>query len=260
MHTYKVQVLDRAIAILDVLSRSGSEMALTEVTEAVGLHKSTIFRLLMVLERERLVNRNPLTGRYRLGMKLFELGSKAVSNLSIRECARTQLEHLAFETGETVHLCVLDHGEMLYVDKVEPERSVRLASSVGRRICMHCSAVGKVMLAFLPDEAVADIVQQHGMTRVTKNTITTLESLNAELAQIHERGYAIDNEENEEGVRCVAAPIRNYTGTVVAAVSISGPTFRLKAEDIPALAAVLVKVADEISAELGALLAKASGA
>jgi len=248
------------MSILDALSRSGSEMALSELTEALHLHKSTVFRLLMVLERERLVNRNPLTGHYRLGMKLFELGSKAVSNLSIRECARTRLEHLAFETGETVHLCVLDHGEMLYVDKVEPERSVRLASSVGRRICMHCSAVGKVILAFLPEEEVANVIQQHGMSRLTKNTITTPASLYAELEEIRARGYAIDNEENEEGVRCVAAPVRNYTGTVVAAVSISGPTFRVKAEGIPALAAVLVKVTDEISAELGAPLAKASSA
>lgn len=249
---YKVQVMTRAIAILDRLAANDREMSLGELTDSLQLHKSTVHRLLMVLEGSRFVDRNAMTGRYRLGMRLFELGSKAVGNLSIRERARTRLERLAVETHETVHLCVLDHGEMLYIDKVEPQRSVRLASSVGRRIAVHCSAVGKAMLAFMDDRVIDEICPKNGLKAITKNTITKPALLRLELQKIYERGYAVDNEENELGVRCIAAPIFDYTGGVVAAVSISGPTFRVSPNQVPSLAKIVVAKANEISQELGA--------
>jgi len=249
---YKVQVMDRAVAILDVLAANGSELSLGDLTEALQLHKSTVHRLLMVLESYRFVDKNPLTGRYRLGMRLFELGSKAVANLNLRDRARLKLERLAFETNETVHLCVMDHGEMLYLDKVEPQRSVRLASSVGRRISAHCSGVGKAMLAYMEEGKVREILRKSGLPSITKNTITTPAVLRVELQKIHERGYAVDNEENEEGVRCIAAPIFDYSGQAVAAVSISGPTFRLGQSQVPSLAKIVLGIAAEISQELGA--------
>lgn len=249
---YKVQVMDRAIAILDVLAANGAEMSLVELTDALQLHKSTVHRLLMVLEGYRFVDKHAMTGRYRLGMRLFELGNKAVANLNLRETARTKLEGLAFETNETVHLCVMDHGEMLYIDKVEPQRSVRLASSVGRRISAHCSGVGKAMLAFLDEGKVSAILRKSGLPAITKNTITTPAALRIELHKIHERGYAVDNEENEEGVRCIATPIFDFTGQVAAALSISGPTFRLAHSQVPSLAKIVIRVASEISRQLGA--------
>ena len=129
---YQIQVLDRALAVLQVLSQEGPDLTLAQVSSLLHLHKSTAHRLIMVLEGHKLIERNSKTGTYRLGMKLFELGTRAVSQLDLRERARPILERLVRETDETVHLCVYDNGEVVYVDKVEPARSVRLASTVGR--------------------------------------------------------------------------------------------------------------------------------
>src|SRR4051794_32857578 len=158
---------------------------------------------MMVLERYKLIEKNSQTGRYRLGLKLFELGTRAVSQLDLRERARPFLERVVLETGETVHLCIYDDGEVVYVDKVEPARSVRLASSVGRRNPAYCTAVGKAIMAFLPEEQVEDAVHKHGLRSLTRKTVSTLTELKTELEIIRERGYALDDEENEEGVCCV---------------------------------------------------------
>ena len=147
---YQIQVLDRALALLEALSQHGPDLNLPQISDLLGLHKSTAHRLIMVLERHRLIERNSTTGKYRLGLKLFELGTAAVSQLDLRERARPFLEQAVAATGETVHLCIYDNGEVVYLDKVEPARSVRLASSVGRRNTAHCTAVGKAIMAFLP--------------------------------------------------------------------------------------------------------------
>ncbi len=248
---YKVQVLDRAVAILELLSNSATEMSLGELTTAIGLHKSTVHRLLMVLEGHRLVSKSPLHGRYRLGLKLFELGSRAVGNLNLRERARPRLEWLVAQTAETVHLCVLDRGEMLYIDKLEPERSVRITSQVGRRVPVHCSAVGKAMLACLPEPAVREILGQRGMPARTSHTLTSPESLIAELESTRLRGYAFDNEEAEEGVRCIAVPVFDGTGQAIAAISVSGPAFRFHKDQNSAMLAPLRTIARELSGAMG---------
>src|SRR5262249_51115382 len=130
---YQIQVLDRALALLEVLSQNGPDLTLAQISESLGLHKSTAHRLIMVLERHRLIEKNSTSGGYRLGLKLFELGTQAVSQLDLRERARPFLEQVVSAISETVHLCIYDNGEVVYLDKVEPARSVRLASSVGRR-------------------------------------------------------------------------------------------------------------------------------
>lgn len=248
---YQIQVLDRALALLDALSQRGPDLALGEISQLLKLHKSTAHRLIMVLERHRLLERNSRTGRYRLGLKLFELGTKAVSQLDLREQARPFLERVVLETGETVHLCIYDDGEVVYVDKIEPARSVRLASSVGRRNPAYCTAVGKAIMAFLPEERVEDAVQKHGLRPLTRKTVSTLVELKAELDQIRERGYAIDDEENEEGVCCVGAVVRGFEGEPVAAISVSGPTFRLGKEKVAMIAQSVIVAADGLSKQLG---------
>lgn len=255
---YKVQVLDRAVAILELLSRSSSEMSLGELTAAIGLHKSTVHRLLMVLEGHHLIDKSPLHGRYRLGMKLFELGSRAVGNLNLRERARPRLVWLVSQTGETVHLCVMDHAEMIYIDKIEPERSVRISSKIGNRVGVHCSAVGKAMLACLPDSYVRGILQQHTMTARTAQTITDPNAFIAELERTRQRGYALDNEEAEEGVRCVALPILGADGKPVAAISVSGPTFRFDEQRSASMVESLRIVTQELSQNMGAQVQSAS--
>src|SRR5262245_29695729 len=177
---YKVQVLDRSLAILDALANAREDASLAELAEKVKLHKSTVHRLASILERHRIVERDTQSGRYRLGLRLFELGSIAMGRFSIRDRARPHLERLLYQVDETVHLCALDAGEMLYLDKIEPARSVRMASRIGRRNPVHCTSVGKVILAFLPEPEVDDILRQHGLKRMTANTTTTPAELKAQ--------------------------------------------------------------------------------
>ncbi|HEY6304941.1 MAG TPA: IclR family transcriptional regulator [Candidatus Angelobacter sp.] len=248
---YHVQVLDRALAILDTLSAEGPDLTLAEISEQLELHKSTAHRLIMVLERHKLIERSSGNGRYRLGLKLFELGTRAVSKLDLRERARPFLERLVLETSETVHLCILDDSEVVYLDKVEPARSVRMASSVGRRNPAYCTAVGKAMMAHLSDAQVEAIVRNQGLRAMTANTITSFAELKKELGVIRERGYAIDNEEIEEGVRCVGCVVRNFSGEPLAAISISAPAFRLTKDKVRNLAQPVVAAASALSRELG---------
>jgi IclR family KDG regulon transcriptional repressor len=244
-------VLDRALAILEVLSAEGPDLSLGEISDKLELHKSTAHRLLMVLERHKFIERNSVSGRYRLGLKLFELGTKAVSQLDLRERARPFLETLVLETSETVHLCVLDDSEVVYLDKIEPERSVRMATSVGRRNPMHCTAVGKAIMAYLPEGEVEAIVRRQGMKTMTANTITNFLELKKELSVIRERGYSIDDEEIEEGVRCVGCVVRNFSGEPLAAISVSGPAFRVTQEKVASLAVPVMAAAHGLSSELG---------
>ena len=248
---YQIQVLDRALALLDVLSQNGPDLTLVQISESLGLHKSTAHRLIMVLERHRLIERHSGNSKYRLGLKLFELGTRAVSQLDLRERARPFLEQVVAAISETVHLCIYDSGEVVYLDKVEPARSVRLASSVGRRNPAHCTAVGKAIMAFLPQSQVEAGVQKHGFRKLTRNSLSTKMELNADLARVRQRGYAVDNEENEEGVCCVGAVVRDYTGEPVAAISASGPTFRISHDKIPLVAQSVMAAANSLSRELG---------
>lgn len=248
---YRVQVIDRALAILDSLALQKGSASLADLAESLHMHKSTVHRLMMSLERHRIIERDPRTGQYCLGMRLFELGSVAINRLDLRERAHRYMEKIMNHADETVHLCTLDQGEVLYLDKLEPSRSVRMACTIGRRNPAHCTAVGKAMLAWLPESEVEEVVQRHGMRRMTPKTITTLAELKAELARIRGRGYAIDDEEIEEGVRCVAAPVMDHLGLARAAISISAPSFRLPVERIPVLAELVMSATRELSVEWG---------
>ena len=248
---YQVQVLDRALGILDLLADENPELGPSEVSERTGLHKSTVHRLLQVLERHRLIEKQAQNGKYRLGLKLFELGSKAVTQLDLRECARPYLDRLVLEIGETAHICVLDGDRMLSIANVESPRTLRTPSTVGRRTPLHCTSVGKALLAFLPGAEQDELIKKLELTTYTRHTLTKPARLKAELKLIHQRGYAMDDEEIEEGLRCIGAPVMDYSGRVVAAMSIAGPAFRLIEERIPAVARSVVKAANELSIELG---------
>jgi len=248
---YRVQVLDRALAALTTLANSSSDCSLAELCPALGLHKSTTHRLLMVLEQHRLVVKHPDTGRYRLGLRLYELGSRAIDGLDLRGKARPYLDRLQERFGETVFFCILDEGQVFYVDKVESQRSVRTACTVGSRAPAYCTAVGKAMLSDLPEAELNAIVQQSGLKAITANTITTLPKLKAELKAVRSRGYAIDDEEKEEGLRCVGAVVRAHSRNLRAAMSISGPAFRMTKERIPEVGVALMQATADLSVELG---------
>jgi DNA-binding IclR family transcriptional regulator len=248
---YRVQVLERSLGILELLSSNGPELSLIELSEQLRLHKSTTHRLLGVLEQYRFVEKSSSSGKYRLGLKLFELGSKAIADLNWRERARRHLQRLAFDTGETAHLCILDDGEVLYLEKVEAPRTVRVPSIVGRRYPAHCGGAGKALLAFQPEEEIDELVKRRGLKSYTRNTFTTPAQLKEGLRLVRERGYAVDNEEFEEGLECIGAPIKDYSGKVIAAISIAGPTFRMTEEKIAVLARSVIEAAQELSADLG---------
>lgn len=206
---------------------------------------------MMVLEQHRLVDKNPDTGRYRLGLKLYEFGSKAFGAIDLRRRATPYLDRLQREFGETVFFCMLDDGQVFYIEKIESQQSVRTACTVGSRAPAYCTAVGKAMLAELPDAEVNEIVRRWGLKAITPNTITTSAALKDELRAIRVRGYAIDNEEKEPGLRCVSAPVRSDTGKLLAALSVSGPAFRVTKERVSEIGKAVMQAARELSYELG---------
>ena len=247
---YRVQVLERAVDILQVLSEDSRELAAGEVAERLSLHKSTIHRLLSVLDQHRLIRRNAETGRYTLGLRLFEFGTRAVRGLQLRDQAQPHLDQLARETGETAHICVLDNLEMVSLAYAEGPRSLRMPATVGRRTPAYCSAVGKAMLAFLPESALDEVLARP-VQACTEKTLVTRTELLADLRQVRIRGYSVDNEEIEKGLRCVGGPVWNYTGEVVAAISVAGPAFRITKPRGPSVARAVLATTRGLSTELG---------
>jgi DNA-binding IclR family transcriptional regulator len=245
------QVIDRVIDILETFARIGPELGVSEISRALGLKKATAHRLLSSLRRRGIIAQDPNTRRYRLGLKLWELGALATLQVDWVHRVKPHLERLTQMTGETAHLAILSDGQILYVEKVESSRSLRMPSQVGRRNPVHCTGVGKAQIAWLPEEVLAGIIARRGLARYTANTLTSLPALRRELALIRERGYAVDSEEIEDGLVCIGAPIRDHTGLVVAGVSIAGPSSRLRPESIPEHARSVVDAARSMSAVLG---------
>lgn len=247
-----IQVIDRAVALLQCFTLETPALGVGELSRSVGISKGTAHRLLAALQAHRLIDQDPETRRYRLGFGLFDLGSRVIARLDSVEAAHPYLQALVRETGETAHLAILDQGTAYYVAKVEGSRSLRMPSQVGRRNPIHCTAVGKVLAAYLPKDEVKDIVREHGLPRHTPNTITTLRRLTAELTIVRSAGYAVDKEEIELGLRCVAAPVRDYSGRVIAAISASGPVTRITDAALDSYAAQVRGAARSISRALGA--------
>jgi IclR family transcriptional regulator, KDG regulon repressor len=248
---YSIQVLDRAARILDCFRLERPELRLTEITAATGLHKSTVYRLLEVMRRHHFVQFDEMTGVYRVGIRLFELGAVAMAGCGFEKYARPALEELANTTGETAHLCVLHESEIVHVAKVESSFALRIATPVGRRHPAYCTSVGKAILAHFSAEALAAYLGTTELRPLTPKTITSPALLKAQLRRVAEQGYALDDEEVHEGVRGVAAPVRDYSGEVVAAITITGPVGRITRSKLPELAGHVIKAADNISSRLG---------
>ncbi|MGH9606847.1 MAG: IclR family transcriptional regulator [Terracidiphilus sp.] len=248
--TYKVQALDRAFAVLDLLGESDAPIGLAQVASSLQLHKSTAHRFLMVLERHRMVERTG-NGKFRLGLRLFDYGNRAIEQYDLRERAQPHLRRLVAETEETAHLALLEAARVIYIDKIEPARSVRMITRIGASNPVHSTSVGKAILAFLPEERAAEIVRRIRFDRFTSRTIANAEALRAELEKTHRRGYAVDDEEFEEGLRCIAVPVLDAQRLPVAAVSVSGPSFRVTAQKLPAIANHLLHCVRGISVDMG---------
>jgi DNA-binding IclR family transcriptional regulator len=225
-----VQTIERASSILDILGQNPQGISIRELSTKIKLPKGTTHRLLSSLFYFGYVRQDPKTRNYLLGLKLVELGQLLLGQLDLRKEAEPFLRDLTERTKETVHLVVLDRNEIVYIDKVETEQNssgLKMASRVGLRNPAHSSAVGKVLLAHFPEEELKNFIKEKGLAKRTENTIIDPTQLKDHLKLVRAQGYAIDDEENEKGIRCVAAPIYNEVGKTVAAISISGPAFRI---------------------------------
>ena len=250
-----VQTIERTAQILEILGQYPGGLSLGELSEKVELPKGTTHRLLTSMAYFDFIRQDQSTKHYHLGFKLVELGNHLLNHIDLRKEAHSYLIGLSDEVQETVHLVVLDQDKALYIDKVDLHSrrgGLQMVSSLGSRIPLHCSAVGKILLAHLPETDAEKIIENINLVQRTHNTITDPSELKQHLKMIREKGYAVDDEENEEGVRCVAAPILNEMGEVVAAMSMSGPTTRITVEKIAeSLKSQVTETAMRISRKLG---------
>lgn len=245
----RVQALERAFMLLDVLGQR--EAGVSELARATGLHKATVHRLLQTLLHVGAVEVGAEKGRYRLGLRLLELGGRVLARFDLREVAGPHLARFRDESRLTVHMAVLDGPDVVYIEKLDSPTSIHMASTVGTRFPAYCTALGKAILAFLPGQELEAVLARTRFAARTPRTITSAEVLRQHLATVRSRGYAVDDSENEEGIRCVGAPVFAYTGKVVAAISASGPIFSVTPERVPELGQQVAQVAGAISRAMG---------
>ncbi|HEX7558773.1 MAG TPA: IclR family transcriptional regulator [Usitatibacter sp.] len=241
-----------SIRLTKAFSEDEYEMGISALATRLGLAKSTVHRLATTLVEYDILEQNRETGKYRLGLALFELGTMVRRKMDTNSGAQVQIHALADETGETVQLAILDHLSVLYIRIRESRQAVRMSSGLGSRAPAHCTGVGKALIAFQPPEIVQQIID-NGLKRYTQGTITDPEKLRAELATIRQKGYAIDDEEIEVGLRCIAAPIRDHSGQVTAAISVAAPVQRMTKKNLQATIPSVVAAAEAISRRLGYL-------
>lgn len=247
--TGSAKALVKGIAIINLLAAHKDGMRLTDLVSQMDVPRGTVVRLLSVMMDSHLV-RHSHDGRYRLGPQCAVWGSNFLSGLELREVAADVMARLSQLSDETCHLGVRDGGSVLYIDKVESPHSLRMVSRVGGCNPLHCTGIGKAMLAYIPQDELNEYCS-HPLERRTANTIVAPEILRAELERIRDRGYAVDDVENEIGVRCVGASIFDHSGDVAGAVSLAGPTMRMTWERIEQLTGPIIEAAQEISARLG---------
>ena len=241
----------KAFIILEYLAAADASKDLGVISSALSMNKSTVYRFLSTLGHLGYVVQDPETSRYALGSKVVLLASRFLDSLDFRDLARPFLEKMVRETRETVHLAILDNYEVVYIDKVDGLQPVKMASQVGNRMPAHSTGLGKALLAFVDDSLWSDYVKVKGLTKYTPNTIDTPEIFYDHLRQIKERGYAIDDCENEDGIRCVAVPVQDYTGETIAAISIAGWSLTMTPERDEQLACLARETAQALTERLG---------
>lgn len=239
-----------AIRLLKAFSEDEVEIGISTLSKRLGIAKSTVHRLAVTLVSEGLLEQDQETGRYRLGLALFRLGALVRRRMSISGEARPYLFQLRAKTDETVHLAILDGTEIMYVYDLESSQAIRMRSDLGGRKPAYCTAEGQAILAFEPSDVVERVIAK-GLPPRTPQTITTPEGLRRALDAVRQRGCAIEDEESEIGMRCIAAPIRDDAGEVIAAVGLAGPVTRLSKKTVAAFVPHVIETAEAISTRLG---------
>jgi DNA-binding IclR family transcriptional regulator len=249
--TPSAPAVERILSILELLSVTKSGLTLPELSRRLGMPKSSTYCLLVTLERRGYLLRNNRTHRYMFGLKLFSLANLALSGVELRENAAGFLQPLMQRSRLTVHMAIIEDHEAVLIEKIEPPGLVRLATWVGKRLELHCSAVGKCLLAYLPEAEFLRLVRDRGLTRNNENTITSIRRLKQQMMQVRQAGFAIEDEEGEIGCRCVGAPVFDHSGTLIAAISVAGTTAQIRSEEFTYFGRLVRQTASDISEALG---------
>ena len=248
--TYNITALQRGLKLLNLFAKAERGLTATQVAKLSGLPVSTVHRFLMNLDSSGFLTSTG-SGNYHLGIACFSLGQSALGHLDIRRLSLPYLRELNQRTRETIHLTVRHDFSAVYVEKLDSPEPLRIFSRIGAAVPLHCTAVGKVMLAFMTQEELARVLPQIELKRLTENTVSNLQELQAEVERVRRAGYACDLEENELHIRCVAAPIWDHTGVVNASLSITGPAVRMPMTRLRQLAPLVVQAGLKISREMG---------
>lgn len=249
---YIIQAVSHALDLLEQFHGEVDELGVTELSKRLKLHKNNVFRLLATLESRGYIEQNKATENYRLGLKSLELGQTFIKQMGLLRQAKPILEKLVGACNETSYVAIFKDGFIVYLDVVETDLTVRVVSRVGSRLPAYCTASGKVHLANMSEEEVDDLLPAKELKAYTPNTLIDKTKLKQELRKVAESGYAIDDEEVDVGVRCVAAPIRDYTRRIVGAISISGPSMRFSDERLgKELIPLAIQAGEELSTRLG---------
>lgn len=251
MKEQNVQILDRVMDIIELLSTSTQGMGVTEIGNKLKLHKSTVHRLINSLARRGYIEKDPKTSLYKIGLKFVEISSLHLHQLELKTEATPFMHRLAEVTKQVSHLAILDESDVVYIEKVDIVQSIRLYSQIGKRIPVYCSALGKVLLSSESIEKQRQVLDSIKLKSFTENTITDRMALEIELYKTKQMGWAVDNEEHEEGVRCIAAPVRDFTGKVIAALSISGDKNSINIVKHEYLVKSVIEAAEGISKCMG---------
>ncbi|MFH1570677.1 MAG: IclR family transcriptional regulator [Gemmatimonadota bacterium] len=248
-----IQALDRGLMVLEALAAASGDVSLSQMAAQFPWHKSTTLRLLNTLVQHGHAERNPENSRYRLGLGILRLSSALGRRLDLRERARGPVHELADRTRETAHLAILDRGEAVVLEQAETAERIRIITYVGMRMPCHCTALGKALVAFLPSEELNHQCEGKPLERFTDRTIVDPNELKAHLAEVREQGYAFDEQESYAGMSCLAAPVHDRDGQVVAAVGISGPSGRMHSHDRDKAIEAVMEAARQVSQRLGFL-------
>lgn len=249
---YKVQSVDNALCVLEQFLDNPGEMSLTQLCRRLKFQKNKVFRLLATLEARNYLEQDLKTGDYRLGLKNLHISQNLISSMGIVRHARPVLQTVLQKCNETSYVSVMRNSQIIYLEAVESTLPVRVISRTGARIPFHCTGAGKILAAAMSDEKLRECLNGEPLLKRTPNTICNPQELRKHLREIAWRGYALDDEELETGVKCIAAQIKDYSKKVVGAVSISGPSMRMGKERInDELIPLLKEAAKEISSRLG---------
>jgi len=247
-----IKSLVKSLRLLKLFSPQRNLWTVEDMVSALGYHKSSVQRILATLEKEGFLSKvTPRRSEFRLGPDILFLGNVAEMSMDLRSVARPIMLDLVHRTRETCYLCVADQGRCLYIDKADCSQPIRIIHQVGQRSPMHCTGVGKALMSGMTDEDVDRLIETRGLKAHTRHTTTDPKQLKRELEAVRSRGIALDNEELDLGVKCVAAPIKDRAGTVVAAISLSGPAQRFTAAAIRGFEKEIKQAVMEISRTLG---------